>query len=277
MHPSDGDGSNSMTRSTQQAPATVPVTVSRASQPALSNFASAGHSLPFRVLPADRCAAVQEQLLHEVLATPGPNHRNEQQRRDDASCRHVDVQEIRRLGSSPAVVDAVCNALESDRVTLFISRIWTKLPAGVETREWSSSGIPWHQDNAYFPIEPKVSVNAWVAISHVDRSNGGLELVPGSHGALLDTEKPPGTVFPRTRETLLNPRDDGMAVDLQPGECFLFSGSLLHRSSPNNSNHPRVGIQFNFVPTISHLPDDYPYVGAWAHRIHVERVYDTET
>jgi len=38
-----------------------------------------------------------------------------------------------------------------------------------------------HQDNFYLRVEPGTCVAAWLACDVIDRENGGLEVVPGTH------------------------------------------------------------------------------------------------
>ena len=41
--------------------------------------------------------------------------------------------------------------------------------------------VPWHQDGPYWPIVPLRAVSAWVALDDTSLSNGGIEVIPGSH------------------------------------------------------------------------------------------------
>ena len=41
--------------------------------------------------------------------------------------------------------------------------------------------IPWHQDGTYWPINPKATCSAWIAISDVDKNNGCMQFIPESH------------------------------------------------------------------------------------------------
>jgi ectoine hydroxylase-related dioxygenase (phytanoyl-CoA dioxygenase family) len=36
--------------------------------------------------------------------------------------------------------------------------------------------VPWHQDGQYWPIRPRATVTAWIALD-----NGCMRVIPGSH------------------------------------------------------------------------------------------------
>ncbi|WP_327721128.1 phytanoyl-CoA dioxygenase family protein [Streptomyces sp. NBC_00490] len=94
-----------------------------------------------------------------------------------------------------------------------------------------------HQDNFYLRVEPGTCVAAWVACDVIDRENGGLEVVPGTHRMDLfcPEEADEGVSF--AREYV--PPPAGLAavpVDMAPGDVLFFNGSLVHGSQPNRSD-----------------------------------------
>ncbi len=93
-----------------------------------------------------------------------------------------------------------------------------------------------HQDNFYLRVEPGTCVAAWVACDVIDRENGGLEVVPGTHRMDLfcPEEADEGVSF--AREYV--PPPPGLApvpVDMAPGDVLFFNGSLVHGSQPNRT------------------------------------------
>ncbi|WP_086559658.1 phytanoyl-CoA dioxygenase family protein [Streptomyces africanus] len=91
-----------------------------------------------------------------------------------------------------------------------------------------------HQDNFYLRVEPGTCVAAWLACEVIDRDNGGLEVVPGTHRMDLfcPEEADAGVSF--AREYV--PPPPGLAavpVDMEPGDVLFFNGSLVHGSQPN--------------------------------------------
>jgi len=93
-----------------------------------------------------------------------------------------------------------------------------------------------HQDNFYLRVEPGTCVAAWVACDVIDRDNGGLEVVPGTHRMDLFCPEEADVEVSFAREYVAPP--PGLAavpVDMAPGDVLFFNGSLVHGSQPNRT------------------------------------------
>ncbi|MEO3754039.1 phytanoyl-CoA dioxygenase family protein [Streptomyces sp. B6B3] len=93
-----------------------------------------------------------------------------------------------------------------------------------------------HQDNFYLRVEPGTCVAAWVACDVIDRENGGLEVVPGTHAMDLFCPEEADEATSFAREYV--PPPPGLApvpVDMRPGDVLFFNGELVHGSEPNRS------------------------------------------
>ncbi|KQW07076.1 phytanoyl-CoA dioxygenase family protein [Streptomyces sp. Root369] len=93
-----------------------------------------------------------------------------------------------------------------------------------------------HQDNFYLRVEPGTCVAAWVACDVIDRDNGGLEVVPGTHRMELFCPELADSDVSFAREYVAPP--PGLAavpVDMAPGDVLFFNGSLVHGSQPNRT------------------------------------------
>jgi phytanoyl-CoA hydroxylase len=93
-----------------------------------------------------------------------------------------------------------------------------------------------HQDNFYLRVEPGTCVAAWVACDVIDRANGGLEVVPGTHRMDLFCPEEADAEVSFAREYV--PPPPGLAavpVDMAPGDVLFFNGSLVHGSQPNGT------------------------------------------
>jgi phytanoyl-CoA hydroxylase len=99
-------------------------------------------------------------------------------------------------------------------------------------------GQPMHQDNLYLLVEPGTCIGAWTAIDYVDRQNGGMLLVPGTHrGNILCQESDP-EIDKEFFSTNITRIPAGMkAVDcvMNPGDTLFFGGSVIHGSGPNRT------------------------------------------
>jgi len=118
---------------------------------------------------------------------------------------------------------------------------------------------PMHQDLLYFPFGPADDVCAtWTAINRVDRSNGCLSVIPGSHRSPLQTHALPkweyvnrGYYGVKDMEDRLDQR---VHVEMDPGDTIFFHPQLIHGSGRNISNGFRKaisGMLFSFsVPKL---------------------------
>ena len=121
-----------------------------------------------------------------------------------------------------------------------------------------------HQDNFYLRVEPGTCVAAWIACDVIDRDNGGLEVVPGTHRMDVFCPEVADAELSFAREYV--PPPPGLTpvpVDMAPGDVLFFNGSLVHGSQPNRTTD-RFRRSF-----IGH------YVGRSAERI--GRYYETLT
>lgn len=94
-----------------------------------------------------------------------------------------------------------------------------------------------HQDNFYLRVEPGTCVAAWIACDVIDRDNGGLEVVPGTHEMDLFCPETADAEVSFAREYVAPPA--GLAavpVDMEPGDVLFFNGSLVHGSQPNRTD-----------------------------------------
>ena len=156
---------------------------------------------------------------------------------------------------NPAIVDAIEGLLGPD-LKLFGDQMFVKPPGGAEKT--------YHQDSAYFFIEPMAIVTAWVALDDATLDNGCLWVVPGSHrqGVLDHSEvwmvgdrkdqKIPDAAIDRQLEA---------PVLLKAGDCSFHHSLLLHRSGPNKTSQFRRGQATHYMSCKSRWtgkPQDKP-------------------
>ncbi|MCX4238100.1 phytanoyl-CoA dioxygenase family protein [Streptomyces ortus] len=93
-----------------------------------------------------------------------------------------------------------------------------------------------HQDNFYLRTEPGTCVAAWIACDTIDRDNGGLEVVPGTHRMELFCPEEADEALSFAREYVPPPPGlSAVPIDMAPGDVLFFNGSLVHGSPPNRS------------------------------------------
>jgi phytanoyl-CoA hydroxylase len=118
------------------------------------------------------------------------------------------------------------------------------------------SGVPYHQDNAYFCRTPPDMLTVWIAIDAVTEENGPVFFVKGSHRNGVLPTRPSGV---RGNSIgLAEPSSVALAEQfcalLAPGDATIHHCNTIHHSAPNTTAHSRLG--FLLVYRGSHTQTD---------------------
>jgi len=144
----------------------------------------------------------------------------------------------------PHILDAVEDVIGPD-ILVWTSTFFIKEPS-------SKTFAAWHQDGAFFGLEPNEQVCAWVALTDASREAGCMEMLSGNgeprmlHHAAMGIKNS----INRAGQTIVEPFDkrSPTVMALKAGECSLHHEFAVHRSAPNHAAHRRVGIGLNYVP-----------------------------
>jgi non-haem Fe2+, alpha-ketoglutarate-dependent halogenase len=115
------------------------------------------------------------------------------------------------------------------------------------------SYVSWHQDSTYWGLSKPDVVTAWVALSESNKSNGAMEVMPGTH--LLDQIPHKDTfaknnALTRGQEVAVEvDQSKAVAIELSPGEMSLHHVRIIHGSPPNSSANRRIGFAIRYIPT----------------------------
>lgn len=156
---------------------------------------------------------------------------------------HFAFEWVDRLTRHPAILDAVERVLGPD--LLAWNTVWfVKMPG-------DPTYISWHQDGAYWGLEPMEVLTAWVALGPATRTNGCMRVLPGSHrGQALKQRDTfaPDNALSRGQEIEVAV-DEAQAVDLalEPGQMSMHHLWIVHGSDANRSDVPRVGLAIRYV------------------------------
>lgn len=128
----------------------------------------------------------------------------------------------------PAVLDRF-RAILGEPVRLFRDALMWK-PARV------GSAKPYHQDSAYWQIEPMDLCSVWVALDDATLENGCMRVIPGSHRE--------GLIEHRHLEDFRVPDDRidydrEVSLEMRKGDGLFFHSLLLHATAPNLSDRSR--------------------------------------
>lgn len=148
-----------------------------------------------------------------------------------------------RIVHHPAILDAVEDVI-GPNILCWTTNFFIKEPH-------SPRFVSWHQDAAYWGLEPEEVVTAWVALTPSNLVSGCMKVIPGSHKQAhvhVDTFAE-NNLLTRGQEIAVQV-DEGKAVSmmLQPGEISLHDIKLVHGSAPNDSDDRRIGLAIRYLP-----------------------------
>ncbi len=148
------------------------------------------------------------------------------------------------LARSAAILDVV-ESLIGPNILVFASKFWIK---GAR----DGTFVTWHQDSAYFGLDPHEQVTAWVALTDATVANGCMRAIPGSHHGPahqhVETYDPKNLLG---RGQRIDGLDESTAVHmpLAAGEFSLHHEHIVHSSPPNLTDDVRIGLALFYIPT----------------------------
>lgn len=148
------------------------------------------------------------------------------------------------LARHPNVLDVI-EGLIGPNIRLYLSSLW---PKGAHDRKF----VSWHQDSAYYGLEPHEEITAWIALTPSDKTNGCVRVIPGSHrGADFRHVETYDASNLLSRGQTIEGIDERTAVDmeLRAGQFSVHHEKLVHGSAANDSDDRRIGIAFMYLPT----------------------------
>jgi len=143
-----------------------------------------------------------------------------------------------------AIVTAVQSLIGED-VLLFGSSVFAK-------NAHDGRFVSWHQDSAYYGLDPHDEVTVWLALSRSSSESGCVRILPGSHrGPDLVHEETYDKHNLLSRGQSLHGINESAAVEmpLLPGQFSIHHERTAHDSRPNKSNDRRIGLSFFYIPT----------------------------
>jgi ectoine hydroxylase-related dioxygenase (phytanoyl-CoA dioxygenase family) len=157
---------------------------------------------------------------------------------------HLAMPALVALGRNPHILDALEDLIGPD-ILLFGSSLFAK-PGD------RRSFVSWHQDSAYFGLDPHEEITAWVAFTPSTGENGALQVLPGSHdGPDLVHEETfaADNMLARGQSLAVADAAEAVTITLAPGEFSLHHERTVHGSKPNESGERRIGFAFFYIPT----------------------------
>ncbi len=208
-----------------------------------ARFKSEGWLAPFRAISEDEAARAVAWLdayekIHQVNVNRHLKIKG-----------HLAAPWIVELARNKNILDAVEGLIGPD-IMLFGASIFAK--AGHDR-----SFVSWHQDSAYFGLEPHEEITAWVALTESNEANGALQVLPGSHlGPDMQHVETyaPNNMLARGQALDIQDESRAVTISLRPGEFSLHHERTAHGSKENITDTRRIGFAFFYVPTYAYCP-----------------------
>jgi len=162
-----------------------------------------------------------------------------------------------RLVSDDRLLDIAEQFVGPD-IALFASHYICKPP-------YSGRPVLWHQDGAYWPLEPMEVVTLWLAIDNSTPEKGGLRVIPGSHRQDLYDLRARDDVDSVLGSEAATEVDETRAVDLtlSAGDVEVHHPNIMHGSDANTSPKRRCGLTIRYIPTSTRITaSEQPYPSA---------------
>ena len=168
------------------------------------------------------------------------------------------------------VLDLV-EPLIGGNIGLWASHFISKAP-------FTGKATPWHEDSAYW--NGRVSTMAgictvWLALDKATPENGSMGVIPGSqNGGFSEYDAVDGAENIFTSQVKPGSFDVEKAVyfSLEPNECSLHEGRIIHGANANTSPMRRAGYTMRYFPLTSRVFQDNPRNAG--HKIYLARGTD---
>lgn len=151
---------------------------------------------------------------------------------------------FRHLSAHPKLMAVVQNLIGED-LLLFRSTLMLK-PA------FHGSAHAFHQDSAYWPMDPPALVTVSIALTESTSENGCIQVIPGSHKWGMQEW---GLIAQDTEKAEANRTDvdvsGAIEAPLKAGSAVMFHSLTVHGSGPNKTAQPRnTALYAYFPPTV---------------------------
>ena len=204
----------------------------------LEQFRTQGFAFPFRAVSADEAAACRTRIeAYEAQVGHDAN-------RTLKIKGNLAFPWLMALARNVRILDAVEDVI-GPNILLFGASIFAK--NGRDPRY-----VSWHQDSAYFGLDPHEEVTAWVGFTESTREKGCLKVMPRTHlGPDLHHVETHAADNMLAKGQSIEGLDETRAVhiELSPGEFSLHHERTAHASEPNRGSDRRIGFAFFYIPT----------------------------
>lgn len=164
-----------------------------------------------------------------------------------------------RVVTDPRLVDIVELVLGPD-IACFTSHYICKPPH-------DGHPVLWHQDGAYWKLDPMKALTVWLAVDETTPENGCLQVIPGSHRLALHVPEVnteiDNMLYSQARQSMVDEwaeKSGIVHIQLQPGDVSIHDPHVLHCSAANRSPNRRCGLDIGYMPASTSVSNNGLYL-----------------
>tara|TARA_R110000868_G_scaffold28525_4_gene106862 strand:- start:12484 stop:13305 length:822 start_codon:yes stop_codon:yes gene_type:complete len=157
---------------------------------------------------------------------------------------HLAFKWLEDIAQHPKILDAVEDLIGPD-ILLYLSTFWFK-------DAHDGKFVSWHQDSAYYGLDPHDVITLWLAFTDATPENGCMSVLPGSHkwpDQKHEETYDENNLLARGQTIAGLDDSNAVAMPLKAGQFSIHHERQLHSSGPNLSDDRRLGMSFTFLPT----------------------------
>ena len=143
----------------------------------------------------------------------------------------------------PKILDVVEDLIGPD-IYVLSSRFWMK--PGKD-----GTFVSWHQDSAYFGLEPNELVTVWLALTDSEPENGCLKVIPGTHRGKIYSHVETfdkKNLLARGQSIKVIDSSDAVDLVLRAGQFSCHHERIVHGSDANDTDDIRIGLGLFYFP-----------------------------
>ena len=202
-----------------------------------------GYLFPLRVFSDSEAAEFRRQFDEytdqnkDRLSKLSPR-----ERRTVYALTHLSLPWVYQIVSHPRVLDAVEGAI-GPNLLVWGSDWFVKFAR-------DPAFISWHQDGAYWGLNPPKVTTAWIALSPSTLESGCMQVMPGTQKTQLPQRETYAldNALSRGQEIALEVDESkAVAMMLDAGEMSLHHIGIAHGSKANSSDKPRIGVAVRYI------------------------------
>ncbi|MCJ8330520.1 MAG: phytanoyl-CoA dioxygenase family protein [Lentisphaeria bacterium] len=194
----------------------------------VEKFQNDGYLGPFTLMSPEAMTECCERVDREVLSTKANFAASSGQ------SRHLDCPVVWELCSHPEIVERMAD-IYGPNLILWRSNFFIKNPGDKE--------IPWHSDQNYWPLEPKLNISAWIALEDSTIENSCVQVIPGSQKkSIPHIPADPDMAFDEMADPDFFDESKAVSLEMKAGQFIIFNEKTLHHSYANTSDKRRLAL-----------------------------------